>query len=207
MKKMIVANSNCNWTSDTSWDGERFYELETSKGRGVVSSFDNDGDWGYNVRIDVKDMPTEGGIRKTFRGRDSKAQAMAYVENILCSTSAVKASSDSEKFLAWHDDPNNYSEDRFDRIYAILDKYGTEDELVDEIFERATTEDQCKLLELAKPVATSGSAQYIIEKYREAYNNPNDDYFNGWLDAINAMIDANCLSEDIIQAIRREQQA
>ena len=99
MKRMIRASvESAKWQEDV-FDGERFYELTTEKGRGVVTSFDHDGDWGYDVRIDVKDVPSAGGIRNTFRGRDSKLKAMEYVENILCKTKVKAADDDYEEMI------------------------------------------------------------------------------------------------------------
>lgn len=58
-----------------------------------------------------------------------------------------------DDFLKWHDDATNYQyqQDNFEQMYAILDKYGSEDEAVDEVFKRATPEDQKKMLDLIRP--------------------------------------------------------
>lgn len=58
-----------------------------------------------------------------------------------------------DDFLKWHDDATNYQyqQDNFEQMYAILDKYVSEDEAVDEVFKRATPEDQKKMLDLIRP--------------------------------------------------------
>lgn len=69
----------------------------------------------------------------------------------------VKSSSDSnsllDEFLRYHEDPDNYEKNRdgFDKVYSILDKYGTENETVDEVFVRAPENVQRRLVDLIRP--------------------------------------------------------
>lgn len=69
----------------------------------------------------------------------------------------VESSSDSnsllDKFMRYHEDPDNYEKNRdgFDKMYAILDKYGTENENVDEVFVRAPENVQKRLVDLIRP--------------------------------------------------------
>ena len=66
----------------------------------------------------------------------------------------VLASSMTDEFLRYHEDADNYrnNEAGFNKMYTILDKYGTEDEDVDELFERATEADQIRMINLIKPM-------------------------------------------------------
>ena len=66
----------------------------------------------------------------------------------------VPASSMTDEFLRYHGDADNYrnNEAGFNKMYTILDKYGSDDEDVDVLFERATDEDKKKMLDLIKPV-------------------------------------------------------
>lgn len=69
----------------------------------------------------------------------------------------VKSSSDSnsllDEFMRYHEDPDNYEKNRdgFDKMYDILDKYGTENENVDEVFVRAPENVQKRLVDLIRP--------------------------------------------------------
>ena len=69
----------------------------------------------------------------------------------------VKSSSDSnsllDEFMRYHEDPDNYEKNRdgFDKVYSILDKYGTENENVDEVFVRAPENVQRRLVDLIRP--------------------------------------------------------
>ncbi len=66
-----------------TWEYEdRMYYTENSKGTGTVNYFDDDGDWGFWVRVDTDRSPKEG-IRKTFRGKNCKEKAMKFVEKEL----------------------------------------------------------------------------------------------------------------------------
>ena len=65
----------------------------------------------------------------------------------------VSASSLLDEFMKYHEDLNNYENNRsgFDKMYEILDKYGTENEDVDTVFVRAPYQDQKRMIELIKP--------------------------------------------------------
>lgn len=69
----------------------------------------------------------------------------------------VKSSSDSnslvDEFIRYHEDRDNYENNRdgFDKVYSILDKYGTENENVDEVFVRAPENVQRRMIELIRP--------------------------------------------------------
>lgn len=121
----------------------------------------------------------------------------------------IRASEMSEQFLAWHDDPDNYenNRDNFDRVYKILDKYGDESESVDEVFKKASYEDQEKMLRLIKPKqeATLGSVEYVINSYHNAHagNLYEPEYADGWADAIDACIDAGLFSDAFVKKLRR----
>lgn len=69
----------------------------------------------------------------------------------------VNSSSDSnfllDEFMRYHEDPDNYEKNRdgFDKVYSILDKYGTENETVDEVFVRVPENVQRRLVDLIRP--------------------------------------------------------
>lgn len=79
----------------------------------------------------------------------------------------VKSSSDSnsllDEFMRYHEDPDNYEKNRdgFDKVYSILDKYGTENENVDEVFVRAPENVQRRMIELIKPKDKKSIRKYI----------------------------------------------
>ena len=64
----------------------------------------------------------------------------------------VLASSMTDEFLRYHEDADNYrnNEAGFNKMYTILDKYGSDDEDVDVLFERATDADQIRMINLIK---------------------------------------------------------
>ncbi len=69
----------------------------------------------------------------------------------------AKSSSDSnsllDEFMRYHEDFDNYRKNRdgFDKVYSILDKYGTENESVDKVFVRAPEDVQRRLVDLIRP--------------------------------------------------------
>ena len=77
-----------------------------------------------------------------------------------------------DQFLDFHEDENNPNRDngRFDKMYDILDKYGDESENVDVVFERATPEDQLKMIDLIsyRRPAKVGSVDYCRDLYYNA---------------------------------------
>lgn len=56
-----------------------------------------------------------------------------------------------DTFLKYHDDANNANNPGFDKMYAILSKYGDETEPVDEIFLRAPEDEQKEMVSLITP--------------------------------------------------------
>lgn len=56
-------------------------------------------------------------------------------------------------FMQYHEDTSNYNDNPtgYDMAYSILDKYGSEDEDVDVVFERASEEDQIEMINLIRP--------------------------------------------------------
>ena len=56
-------------------------------------------------------------------------------------------------FLRYHDDASNFkaNPNGFSRMYKILNRYGTDDENVDDIFRKAPENDQMRMLELITP--------------------------------------------------------
>ena len=74
----------------------------------------------------------------------------------------VLANSMTDEFLRYHEDPDNYEKNRdgFDKVYSILDKYGTENENVDEVFVRAPENVQRRLVDLIRPKDNT-YAEYI----------------------------------------------
>ena len=86
----------------------------------------------------------------------------------------VLANSMTDEFLRYHEDANNYrnNEAGFNKMYTILDKYGSDDEDVDVLFERATDEDKEKMLSLIKPVKASSQERGTVQTYRNR-RNPN----------------------------------
>lgn len=76
----------------------------------------------------------------------------------------VMGSSMTQEFMKYHDSAENYhsNKDGFNQMYTILDQYGSDDEDVDVVFDRATEEDKKRMLELIKPVTGS---DYLTLKY------------------------------------------
>ena len=56
-------------------------------------------------------------------------------------------------FMQYHEDSSNYhnNPEGYDSVYAILDKYGSEDEDVDEVFLRASEDEQKEMIDLIRP--------------------------------------------------------
>lgn len=122
----------------------------------------------------------------------------------------VTASSMSEEFLKWHDDENNYHQhpEDYDKVYTILNKYGDESESVDEVFEKASYEDQREMLRLIKPKkqdAQYGTIEYVISNYHAAHAHDlyEPAYADGWADAVDALIDAGVFSSDLVKKFKK----
>lgn len=65
----------------------------------------------------------------------------------------VTSSTSLDEFIEYHDDPDNFRENEagFNAMYDILSKYGSEDEDVDVVFERASDADKKAMLDLIRP--------------------------------------------------------
>ena len=115
---------------------------------------------------------------------------------------SVNASTKLDEFMRYHEDPNNYpsNEDGFNKMYDILNEYGTENEDVDVVFKRATPEDQDKMIALIKPRPKFGSKEYARKLYYDALEgsieNASSDYCSGVEDAIEALFAGGWLDEN-----------
>ena len=96
-----------------------------------------------------------------------------------------------DEFMKYHEDQNNWAsnEDGFNKMYDILDKYGTEDETVDIVFQRASEADQDRMLDLIRPQLELGQKGYAKRLYQEAVHNSryHDMYNFGVIDAFEAL--------------------
>lgn len=106
-----------------------------------------------------------------------------------------------EEFMRYHEDQNNPNIDNgnFDEMYEILEQYGDENEDVDVVFNRATPEDQDKMIALIKPRPKFGSKEYARNMYYDALEcnieNAGPDYCRGVVDAIEALFAGGWLDE------------
>lgn len=110
----------------------------------------------------------------------------------------IRASLESE-FLRYHEDDDNYARNQagFDAMYDILSKYGSEEERVDEVFKRATLEDQQKMVELITPGPRHpGDRGYAQKLYYDALEGEyGTEYGRGMVDAIEALMAEGWISE------------
>lgn len=99
-----------------------------------------------------------------------------------------------DEFMKYHEDFDNYHRNPsgFDNMYKILSKYGSEDEDVDEVFNRASKEDQLKMIELIKPCPKFGQDGYAKFLYNQALDgavtNASRDYCKGVVDMMKALL-------------------
>ena len=93
------------------------------------------------------------GAKDAKRGRYSRARRDT-INQMLEDYDVIESSTLLDEFMSYHEDPDNYrsNESGFEKMYEILDKYGTEDEDVDEVFDRATEADQIRMINLIKPM-------------------------------------------------------
>ena len=106
----------------------------------------------------------------------------------------IRSESLVDTFLRYHDDPNNYAhnEDGFDQMYAILEKYDDSNgnDTVDVAFNKATREDQLKMIELINPEAKKRSKDEaraeFSEKLGRCYARRNG-YDDGFMDAVDLL--------------------
>lgn len=108
------------------------------------------------------------------------------------------ASTRGEEFTRLHDTADYEAHrDTFDKIYSILDKYGTENDNVDVLFDRANIEDQDTLMKLAQSMHKTQSKiskEQVRTKYRKlqlgyergTLSAQQDGYFEGMCDVADA---------------------
>lgn len=110
----------------------------------------------------------------------------------------IIANSLVDTFMKYHEDRDNYTNNQsgFDMMYAILDKYGDASEDVGTVFQRATPEDQQKMIEFITP-NIPGVTGYSASLYQGALmqDRPTD-YEQGILDAFQALLDEGIISEE-----------
>ena len=105
-------------------------------------------------------------------------------------------------FLKYHDDENNWrnNESNYDKMYEILSKYGDESEDVGTVFERATPEDQDRMIELIKPGPEIGSIDWFRDLYHsnviEKVNGRQ--YAEGFSDALFALAELGYDTRELI---------
>lgn len=101
MKRWVHAKTSFpqgNWVKSRDDELQKvYYTLKTPEGSASLSAFDDDGDWGYELRIDTSNDET---IRRTFRphgnsiGSNLKEEAMIWAEDYInaCAEDALYAS-------------------------------------------------------------------------------------------------------------------
>lgn len=107
------------------------------------------------------------------------------------------------KFLEYHDDENNYARNPsgFDAMYSILEKYDTSNgnDTVDIAFQKASREDQEKMVRLITPSLRVGEPGYAFRMYQQALENnitnASTEYCNGVVDAFAALFAEGLLSK------------
>lgn len=107
-------------------------------------------------------------------------------------------------FLKYHEDGNNYSAnpDGFDKMYEILEKYDDSngEDSVDIAFQKATPEDQDRMIELIKPRYKFGQKGYAQDMYYKALGgdieNASPEYCQGVVDAIEALFAERWIDEN-----------
>lgn len=113
----------------------------------------------------------------------------------------VKASK-VDLFLKYHDDENNWrnNQDGFDKMYEILEQYDDSNgnDPVDVAFEKATSEDQDRMLELITPKAKFGQPGYALRLFNYAsdprhstdtfFEHLSRDYCEGVVDTIKCLL-------------------
>lgn len=125
----------------------------------------------------------------------------------------IKASSKVDTFLLYHDDEQNWekNQDGFIEMYKILDKYDDSNgnNTVDVAFEKATPEDQDKMIALITPKARFGQKGYARRLVRYAedprgsadtfFEHLSNDYCEGVVDVVKAMIAEGLIDEDYFE--------
>ena len=110
----------------------------------------------------------------------------------------IIANSLVDTFMKYHEDEYNYANNPsgFDKMYAILEKYGDESEDVGTVFQRATPEDQQKMIKFITP-NIPGVTGYSASLYQGALMQDRPTYYEqGLLDAFQALLDEGLISEE-----------
>ncbi len=111
----------------------------------------------------------------------------------------ISASRKSEEFGDLYDAGNYDTQSSvYEQIDAILDRYGTQNDLVTDVFDRASPEDQEKLMTLAKKLGNNDEVgmtrDQLDQKFRELQRKSEKDrttpYEDGFFDAMCAMAEA-----------------
>lgn len=122
----------------------------------------------------------------------------------------IKSASKLDTFLLYHDDETNWNSNRsgFDKMYNILDKYDDSNgnDTVDVAFQKATLEDQDRMIALITPKARFGQPGYArrLVSYAEDPRSSADtffehlskDYCEGVVDIVKALIAEGLVDED-----------
>lgn len=108
----------------------------------------------------------------------------------------IRASSLTDEFMKYHESygyNSNIKPGTLDKVYDILDKYGNDTEPVDEVFDRATPEDQQKMLDLLRPTSRDGAH----EIYQAAFSGDTKgtDYGQGVIDMFNQLVEDGYIDE------------
>ncbi len=107
-------------------------------------------------------------------------------------------------FLKYHEDEDNYAAnpDGFDKMYSILEKYDNSNgnDPVDIPFQKATPEDQDRMIALIKPGYKFGQKGYAQDMYYRALDmdidNADPEYCKGVVDAIEALFAEGWIDEN-----------
>lgn len=106
--------------------------------------------------------------------------------------SQVKKSNLTERFMSIHEKPSTRFNKNLKKVYEMLDKYGTEKEDVDKVFNRATLKERLEMVKLLKEGASSiKPTNYVSNKV----------YKNTLMEAIDTMNGAESISEVYIAYI------
>lgn len=122
-------------------------------------------------------------------------------------------SSKVDTFLRYHDDETNWANNKegFEKMYSILNKYDDSNgnDTVDIPFEKATPEDQDRMIELIVPKPKFGQPGYAkrLVWYAENpelsadnyFENLSSDYCEGVVDVVKALIAEGLIDEDYFE--------
>ena len=108
-----------------------------------------------------------------------------------------------ELFLKYHDDPDNYyaHKDNFEKMYQILDKYGSNDQDVDVRFEKATYSDQKEMLALITPKKEDAFKEFKRILHGSKSYNFDDTVLTieGYYDGTRVSLDLGNMDEDTFE--------